>query len=320
MRPTVTHLWVLSIVISSMLAGHAGAIVLADKTTRNKTAPTGWAAGSGWQFEGLWDGFTGTPIAKNYFITASHVGGSVGDSLVLGGKSYKTVAMYDDPNSDLRIWKTSANFGSWASIYTGTGEVGKIGVLYGRGTIRGNAINVNGTAHGWGWGSSDDALSWGENKFKGFLNGGFGIGQVIAYSFDRTGHGDHVSNEGIVSAGDSSGGVFVNNNGKWQLAAINYSIQGPFSTTPGGSTFLGSMFDTGGLYSNGVLTPDTVTDVPGLAYATRISSNQSWINSVLNGKTVKSAAIATGTLVPEPGSVAILLTAVGGMMMRRRRV
>jgi hypothetical protein len=319
MRLRVIYLFILSMVISSMLAERAGAIILADKTTRNKTAPTGWAAGSGWQFEGLWDGFTGTPIAKNYFMTASHVGGNVGDSLVLNGKSYKTISMYDDPNSDLRIWKTSANFGSWASIYTGTADVSKIGVLYGRGTIRGNAITVNGTTHGWGWGGSDDALSWGENKFKGVLNGGFGVGQVLTYSFDRSGHGDHVSNEGIVSAGDSSGGVFVNNNGKWQLAAINYSIQGPFSTTPGGSTFLGAMFDTGGLYANGTLIPDTVTDVPGLAYATRISSNQAWINSVLNGSAVTSA-IATGALVPEPASAIVLLVGASAMMMRRKRV
>ena len=259
-------------------------IILADESYRNKSAPTGSLANSGWQWEGDWGAFVGTPIGKDYFITASHVGGSVGQSLTLNGKSYKTVAMYDDPNSDLRIWKTSTNFSSWAPIYTGSSEVGKTAVLFGRGTQRGSAITVDGTTHGWLWGKSDELLSWGENKIKSIINGGSGIGDVLAYSFDRSGHGDHVSNEGIVSSGDSSGGVFINSGGKWELEGLNYSIDGPFSTTASGASFMGAIFDKGGLYDSGAFTPDGSTDVPQMAYATLISSNDAWINSVLNGK------------------------------------
>src|SRR5437867_4375374 len=43
----------------------------------NTTAPGGSLTNSGWQFEGIWGGFLGTPIAPKYFITARHVGGSV---------------------------------------------------------------------------------------------------------------------------------------------------------------------------------------------------------------------------------------------------
>ena len=94
----------------------AKGIILADQWWRNKSAPTGSLAGSGWQWEGNWGAFTGTAIGKNYFITASHVGGSVGQSLVLNGVSYPSTAMYDDPSSDLRIWKTNKSFPSWARI------------------------------------------------------------------------------------------------------------------------------------------------------------------------------------------------------------
>src|SRR2546423_11340834 len=92
----------------------ARGVILYDHWYRNKSAPTGTLAGSGWQWMGNWGSFTGIPIAKNYFVTASHVGGSVGQSLSLNGSTYSTTAMYDDPNSDLRIWKTSKSFSSWA--------------------------------------------------------------------------------------------------------------------------------------------------------------------------------------------------------------
>src|SRR3954449_11267491 len=129
---------VVAAVGSMLIAPSAHAIVLADQWYRNKSAPTGTLAGSGWQYEGNWGAFTGTPIGKNYFVTASHVGGGVGQSLVLNGVSYPTVAVYDDPSTDLRIWKTSKSFNSWAPLYTAGAEIGKTGVIMGRGTGRGS--------------------------------------------------------------------------------------------------------------------------------------------------------------------------------------
>jgi hypothetical protein len=300
-----------ALIVSMSLAQRAGAIILADNTNRNKSAPSGSLASSGWQWQGNFGAFTGTPIARNYFIAASHIGGSVGQTFTLGGKSFTTTAMFDDPNSDLRIWKTSQSFGSWAPIYTGTSEIGKTAMLFGRGTSRGSAVSVNGTTHGWMWGAQDGKLSWGENKIKTIIDGGSGIGKVLSYSFDRSGHGDHVSNEGTTSAGDSSGAIFVKNGTKWQLAALNYSADGPFSIN-GGSNFMASIYDKGGLSTAGQFTPDGSTDFPGNAFATRISSNQAWIKSVIG-----SPALATATLVPEPASLSLLT--IGALLLRRKR-
>jgi hypothetical protein len=293
--------------------GQARAIVLADKSTRNKSAPTGSLANSGWQWEGLWGAFTGTPIAKNFFVTASHVGGSVGQTLSLNGKTYTTTAMFDDPNSDLRIWKTSQSFSSWAPLYTSSSEVGKTAMLFGRGATRGSDVDVNGTLHGWLWGTQDGKLSWGENKIKTTINGGSGIGSVLSYTFDRSGHGDHVSNEGTTSAGDSSGAIFIKSGTKWELAGLNYSVDGPFSIN-GGSSFMASIFDKGGMSDAGVFTPDGSTDVPASAFATRVSSNMAWINSVIKGST--TSALSLGTNVPEPASFGI--AAIGALFLRRR--
>jgi hypothetical protein len=303
-----------------MTARQAKAIILYDHWYRNSSAPTGSLANSGWQWEGNWGNFLGTPIAKNYFITASHVGGSVGQSLVLNGVSYPTVAVYDDPSTDLRIWKTSKSFSSWAPLYTTKLEVGKTAVLIGRGTGRGSDVNVNGTLHGWQWGVDNHIKSWGQNKLKNIVNGGSGIGDVIGYSFDRSGHGDYVSNEGIVSSGDSSGAVFVYSYSKWMLAGLLYSVEKDFKT-PGGAAISAAIFDKGGLSYNGSFIPDTSTDQPAMGYATRIGTRASWINSVLNGSITASAAAvpATGSAVPEPATVTILAGAYGAMLLRRRR-
>ena len=55
--------------------------------TVNTTAPTGALAGSGWQYEGQFGSFLGTVIAANYFTTAKHIGGSVGDTVLVKSKS-----------------------------------------------------------------------------------------------------------------------------------------------------------------------------------------------------------------------------------------
>src|SRR5438105_10769597 len=86
---------------SILLSTRAQAIILYSQWYRNKSAPTGTLANSGWQYEGMWGGFTGTAIGSRYFITAEHVGGSVGMSFIYRGVTYTTTNVCDDPTSDL---------------------------------------------------------------------------------------------------------------------------------------------------------------------------------------------------------------------------
>src|SRR5256885_10007799 len=133
---------VIAVVAAAALAGfapRAEAVILYRSQWRNKTAPTGTSANSGWQWEGNWGAFAGTPIAKNYFLTAAHIGGGVNQSISFAGKNYTATAQYDDPSTDLRIYKINGTFPTWAPIYTGTTEVGKRGMVFGRGTARGAA-------------------------------------------------------------------------------------------------------------------------------------------------------------------------------------
>lgn len=62
----------------------------------NTTAPAGALSDSGWDLQGLWGIFLGTPVAPRYFLTARHIGGTVGDPFLFQGASYVTTAFFDD--------------------------------------------------------------------------------------------------------------------------------------------------------------------------------------------------------------------------------
>lgn len=257
----------------------------------NTNAPAGNLADSGWQFQGLWGGFLGTPIAPKYFITAGHVGGVIGQAFVFNGVPYATTAVFDDPDSDLAIWRICGTFPTYAPLYANNNEAGRSIVVIGRGTQRSAAVILtnllNNELKGWQWGTYDGVLRWGENQVEGIVNGdgvlgSGGIGEVLQATFDLNGG----SNECHLSVGDSAGAVFIKEGATWKLAGINFAVDGPYNTTDSGDGFSAAIFDQGGLYqrqgTNWVLTPDLPFDQPGSFYATRISSNLDWINSVLS--------------------------------------
>jgi hypothetical protein len=261
--------------------------------THNTTAPTGALTNSGWQFQGRWGGFLGTPIAPRFFLAAKHVGGSVGETFHYRGVGYVTTAFYDDPAGDLRLWAVCGTFPEVAPLYAGTNEVGKTAVIFGRGTQRGVAVTVsNGDTNelkGWQWGAFDSVQRWGTNVITAVETSdpddmaGSSLGNFLACTFDADGGDD----EAHLSSGDSSGGFFIQDDGVWKLAGINYAVDGPFNSETNGPGFFAVLFDQGGLHTNDgtnwVLTPNTTTNVPSRLYVTRVSEHLPWINSVLSG-------------------------------------
>jgi hypothetical protein len=289
----------------------------------NTAAPTGTLADSGWQYEGLWGGFLGTAIAPRYFIAAKHVGGAVGDKFTLNGADYTTTAVFDDPNSDLKIWRVCGTLPVFAPLYTNNNESGRSLVVVGRGTQRAEPVvtattNVLGQVsfktNGWHWGNYDGVVRWGENVVAGAIDGnalfGAGLGSLLQARFN-SGAG---SNECHLSFGDSSGGVFIRDGSTWKLAGINYAVDGPYNTTDSGPGFSAAIFDEGGLYKQDgdawVVTPDLPVDQSGSFYATRISSNLAWINSVLNAATVDDSIPLLQSASTIPGAFADVGTAV----------
>lgn len=261
----------------------------------NTTAPTGNLAGSGWEIEGRWRGFLGTPIAPNLFITAKHVGGSTSDLFSFQGSNYVVIDSFTSPASDLRIFKICGIFPAFASLYTRSDELGKQMVVFGRGTQRGAEVQgatTGGTElKGWKWGPGDGVMRWGVNTVATTTGTIEGFGELLTANFDANAGAD----ECHLSSGDSGGGIFIKDGATWKLAGINYAVDGPFNTTNSGPGFFAAVFDVGGLYETNSVTstwdytiPNPITDTPSVFYATRISSNLSWINSIINQESQSS--------------------------------
>lgn len=245
----------------------------------NTTAPGGSLSGSGWQFQGQWGGFLATPIAPQYFISAEHIGGTIGQQFILNSIAYTTVAVFDDPNSDLRIWKISGTFPSneIAPLSTAPNEIGKDLVVFGRGLQRGAPVLDGGNfLHGWLFGAGDSVQRWGTNTASSTIDGGLGIGQLLGAEFN---HGLN-STECDLSAGDSAGAVFLQDpaDNVWKLAGINYAIDGSYKTSPSDpNLFDADLFDQNGFY----FSDNSPATGPGSFYASRIASNLPFIRNAI---------------------------------------
>lgn len=231
---------------------------------------------SGWQFEGQFNGFLGTPIAPNYFITANHIGGSVGDSFVFHGETFTTTASYSDPSGgDLHIWQVDHAFATYAPLYSSGGEAGQELRVIGRGTQRGAALTISNVLKGWSAGTPDNVQRWGRNLVTAISNNLY-----LQANFDNPGLTDEVH----LSSGDSGGGVFILENGLWKLAGINYAVDDLYTSANANSGFSGAVFDARGYYvmnTNGTFYKVSGSkNVPTAFYSSRIYGRLAWIQSV----------------------------------------
>lgn len=256
--------------------------------TFNTSEPTGTLTNSGWQYQGTFLQYLGTPIAPHHFITASHFGGSVGNTFSFNGTTYTTISKITDPGSDLVLYEIDGTFPFYAPIYSQSDEVNKNFVVFGRGTQRGAEVLVNGDLKGWQWGVYDYVMRWGENKVDAIalVNGS----ETLQADFDSSG-GLGV-NECMLSDKDSGGGIFIKDGGDWKLAGINYAINPAhfsFSSTAS-DPFYAALFDYSFRPSNAekLYYDDGSPPWPYLSsngtdpcrfYSTRISSRYTWITN-----------------------------------------
>ena len=270
----------LLIILAAFLASAqmARAIILLDSgDPQHNTSTPG--DNSGWQYEGQFGSFLGTPIAPRYFITAQHIGGNVGDPFVFHGETYTTTAAFSDPTSDLRIWQVDHAFADYAPLYRSGTETGLELRVFGRGTQRGAEMTLADRPRGWAWGASDGVQRWGRNVVVGTPT--FDGAPFVQASFDSPGLPD----EAHLSVGDSAGGLFVQEDGLWKLAAVNYGVDDLYAAPDDGTHFDSAIFDARGYYTkdgqgNFVQIPDKGVNVPTSFYSTRIAARLDWIGSV----------------------------------------
>lgn len=298
--------------LALLLATQAKAVLFESTgdPTYNTSAPSGTLTNSGWQYEGLWNSsFLGTPIAPTFFLAAQHIGGTNGESFYYNGYTYQTVAFFDCPNSDLRVWQVAQTFPNYAPLYTGSNEVGQLCVVIGRGTQRGSPVVVNGSTNGWTWGATDGVQRWGDNVVSGIYTDA-NLAEYVEASFERSAD----SNECDLSVGDSSGALFIQDNGTWKLAGIHYAVEdGPYSYDGTTNTeFLADMMDARGLYyqsgpNSWTLIPSNGPPVTTFFISSRVSAHAAWIYSVINFQPGNDLQI-TGVQIAGPDAQVNLVT------------
>ncbi len=236
---------------------------------------------SGWQYEGDFGGFLGTPIAPQYFLTAKHVSPGVGAEFHFHGEKFTTTEAHLDSASDLAIIKVDHAFPSYAPLYFSGSETGMELRVFGKGAQRGSELILNGILKGWNWGGGNVLQRWGRNTVSGFANyQTLGDNLLLQAEFDSPG----LPSEAHLSAGDSGGGVFVFEDGLWKLAAINYAVDDLYAAPDAGTRFIAAAFDARGYYTpdglGGFVQIDWNENVPTSFYSTRITPRLAWIIGV----------------------------------------
>ena len=243
-------------------------------------------------YEGLLGtGFAGTAISPRLMLTATHISGNTTGYFTLDGTKYNM--QLEATLDDLAMWEIapndSASFPSYVPVYSGTNETNLPLVDVGYGVQRGAAI-----PGGWLWGAGNGQLSWGTNTVAAIVQDGdigesanFG-GDFLQYNFNNN---PTDPNEGILAFGDSGGGLFVLNNGVYQLAGVNSVVDTVLNSS--GVQLQAALYNQNGYftqsYPGGPLIPIT-TNTPDSAYATRIASKSNLLGVVQGTITPANAA------------------------------
>ena len=275
----------LAVALCLLGSGTAPAVIFLDTgdPTANTAAPAGDLAGSGWQFEGTWGGFLGTPIAPHFFISAAHVG-RAGGNFVFQGSTYTLARSFSLPGSDLLIWQVNEMFPYFAPLYAKRDEISRHLVVIGRGTQRGGGVMLNSTLRGWLWGAWDGVERWGENDVTDVVP--YNGHDLLFAAFDEHVQPNDHANESHLSSGDSGGAIFLNDSGDglWKLAAINYAVDDLYTMPDVNSQFVAAIFDARGYYTYDGINFTLIggaAPVPTGFYGSRVSSELAWICSVI---------------------------------------
>lgn len=255
----------------------------------NTNAPSGPLLDSGWQYQGKFGLFLGTAVGPHYFLSARHLltlspakSVSTNTPFVFDGVSNHVTAFLTCTNaggsvSDLLLCRVLEALPRYAPVYAGTAEVDAPIVVFGRGTRRGSAVVTAGVTNGWTWGAFDQVQRWGSNRVEAIV--GPMEDPYLYATFDPDAGPDECS----LAYDDSGGGVFVQANGVWQLAGINYAVDGPFSiSSNGANNFQASICNGQGLYEwNGSGWSAIENEESRGFVATRVSSHVDWLTRVI---------------------------------------
>ncbi|HEX8324279.1 MAG TPA: PEP-CTERM sorting domain-containing protein [Tepidisphaeraceae bacterium] len=293
----------------------AQAVIVTGPQGRNTSAPAGSLAETGFNLQGNFGDFLGTPVSSNWFVTAAHFGIPDNKLTTVDGVVHPVTNRVPVAGTDLVLYQVSVPFNAnqVASIYNpatdGALTTADPIFVYGRGTQRGAEI----PGRGWNWGPQDAVRSFGTNTIDGFsavqqanIDAGspFALGTTfLVADFDNNGD----PNQGTLSEGDSGGAVFVQKNGGLKLVGINFSVE-LFALTASGPAERAAIYNGNGLFRE--TAPGVFTSVP----TDTGTVTQDWFSSY-----VPASANFINATIPEPASLT-LLGGAAAVLLRRRRV
>ena len=194
---------------------------------------------------------------------------------------------------------SSSSGGCAASLYRGSGELNNAATEVGFGMTGTGSTGAT---------SFDGLKRAGQNTVDAMYRSADGGARILLADFDSGRNGDNnfgsrspLKLESLIAPGDSGGGLFQNINGQSYLTGITS-------------------------FGWGRLDGTTDSDYGDVGGWTRVSSFNSWIDSIING-TASTAAFQEGgfgaqalaVAVPEPGTWAMLLSGLGLLTFMARR-
>lgn len=257
-----------------------------------------------WSVQGHFGNFLGTPISPYHFITVNHI--EAQKSINVNGVTYPVLTFYDDWGSNLRIYKIIGKFPKYIQLYEKNEEIGKNVMVFGRGVGRGGEILLNNELRGWEWNNVGGQIKWGENIVDA-VSISYG-GDALKMFFNPN---KNLPDLCSLSIGDSGGGVFIQDDGVWKLAGINYAVDSiyGFNNLMGDEDipFQGAIFNEKGLYKfDGQWWYEMKDKTSSGSYAVRVSSRSFWIKRMMEWTypvvdlTLQSSDNLTGPYVDEP--------------------
>lgn len=192
--------------ILGVVAAPARAVIVADMDEMDAPANS---------FIGAWNGSSCVAVGPHHFLSAKHVGGVVGQNVVMKGVPYRVVEILLHTLYDVQLLRVAEDLPGYHHFADNPGY-GDPCLLGGFGVTTTGPLANNA---GWNW-DGTRRETWGANMIEG-------DGSMLAIRFDAPSSGIAVPHEATFAVNDSGAGLFtIGADGSLELAGIAVSVMG----------------------------------------------------------------------------------------------
>jgi hypothetical protein len=214
-------------------------------------------------YVGTFNGSSCVAVGKHWFISAKHVAGNVGQSIIMRGVWYNVLEIRAHPLYDVQLLRVGEELPGHHRLANAP-AYGDTAFLAGYGVTAAAALPNDG---GYDW-NGPRQETWGANVIEG-------EGSLLTVRFDKPSDTAAVPHEAIFAVNDSGGGLFtLGADGSYELAGIAVSVFGFGSAQWYNSAFalnvtlyrnwMMPIVDPDTPVSSGVMAPRAMLGVPGL--------------------------------------------------------